>query len=227
MPRGNTTIKQLRRATVGVSIAGLFIASLGASLREPPLIRIGEIKPTMGLSTVRVKGVLESDARPLRGGSVFYMVNDGSGRLPIFLAQPPAGKLPMAGSRIVAEGTLGLGTGHALRMNIQFSDQISVMPEKFISDFKLSDVTVEQDGERMTAYGRVAKVWHPGVGSKAPHRIILSDPSGSLEIVHWFEPSWPVEVGDRLDVRGSVDLYKGRVQLKIWQPQDIRPYSGG
>ncbi len=227
MSRGNRALKRLRIIAVGALLTGLFIASIRANFREPPLVRIGEIKPTMSFSTVRVRGILEADARQLRGGSVFYRVNDGSGRLPVFLAQSSSKKLPLAGSRITVEGSLGLGVGHALRLNAQSTDQISVMPEEYISDVKLSEITLAQEGERITAYGRVTQVWHPKGDSKAPHRIILSDPSGSLEIVHWFEPSWAVNVGDRLEVRGTVVRYKERLQLKVWQAKDIRPYLDG
>ena len=226
MPRSHRAIKRLHIVAVGLVLAGLFIASLLTSFREPPLVNIGEIKPSMSFSTVRVQGMLEADARQLRDGGVFYQINDGTGCLPIFLAQSSFGKLPVAGSRIIVEGILGLGTGHALRMNVQSADKIFVMPEKFISDFRISDITVEQESESITAYGRVAKVWHPGAGSKAPHRIVLADPSGSLEAIHWFAPKRPVDVGDRLEIHGTVELYKERVQLKVWHSGDICPYSG-
>ncbi len=226
MSRGSKAIKRLRTAVVAVAITGLFLASLGANLREPPLVRIGEIKPIMNFSTVRVQGVLESDVRQLRGGSVLYMVNDGTGKLPVFLVQAPDGKLPTAGSRITVEGYLGIGTGNELRMRVQSADRIAVAAEAFISDLKLSDITAEQDGARMTVYGRVSMVWNPRPGSKAPHKIVLADPSGSLEVIHWFEPDLQVEVGDELEIFGTVDLYKGRVQLKVWDADDIRPLSG-
>ena len=226
MPRSHRAIKRLRVSLLVAALAGLFIASFAANFRESPFVHIGDIKPSMSFSTLRVRGTLETDARQLRDGGVFYRINDGTGRLPVFLAQPPAEPLPLAGSLVAVEGTLGLGVGTALRMSVQSTDKITVMPEAFISDFRLSAITAEQEGERITAYGRAAEVRHPGVGSKVPHRITLSDPGGSLEVVHWFSPDWPVEVGDRLEIRGTVDLYKERVQLKVWRPDDIRPYSG-
>lgn len=216
------SIKRLRTGLFVISVISLILISLRVSFRDPPLVRIGEIQPFMSLSTVRVEGRLESDARLLRDGGVFYRITDGSGHLPIFLSQLPVAPLPSAGSRIVVEGVLGLGTGSALRMNVQSAEQISIMPEEFMTDFKLSSITTEQDGKRLRVYGRVVKIWHPGENSKAPHKIILADPSGSLEIIYWFDLKNIFQVGDSLQVYGTVGSYKERIQLKIWHSGDIQ-----
>ena len=216
-------LKALRRAALAVAIGGLFLLHLYATHRELPLVRIGEITPVMNFATVRVQGVLESDARTLRSGSVLYVIDDGSGTLPLFLNRAPAGKLPRAGNRVAATGSLSVGAGNKIRMSAQTVELLdAAVPDAFVSDLKLSDITAKQKGDRMTVSGRVSKVWNPRPGSKAPHKIILADQSGSLEVVHWFAPERPVEVGDELEIRGMVDLYEGQLQLKVWEAKDIR-----
>ena len=217
-------LKALRMAALAVAIGGLFLLHLYATHRELPLVRIGEVTPLMNFASVRVQGVLESDARKLRSGSVLYVIDDGSGTLPVFLNRTPAGKLPRAGSRITVAGSLSVGAGNELRMRAQSIEQLdAAAPNAFVSDLKLSDITAEQKGARMTVCGRVSKVWKPRPGSKAPHKIVLEDSSGSLEVVHWFVPELKVEVGDELEIRGMVDLYKDQLQFKVWEAGDIQP----
>lgn len=221
--------KLLRITALTVLIGGLFLLELYVGRREPPLVNIGEIKPIRNFSTVRVQGVLESDARRLRSGSVLYVVGDGTGTLPVFLGQAPKGKLPKAGSRVAVVGSLSVGAGNNIRMRAQSADQIVVEPvaplEKMIGEPRLADITTAQKGNRLTIHGRVSKVWEPRSGSKAPHKIVLADQSGSLEVIHWFEPERKVKVGDELEITGTVDLYKGKVQLKVWTSADISGFQ--
>jgi DNA/RNA endonuclease YhcR with UshA esterase domain len=220
-------LKLLRIAALAIAIGGLFLLHLYATHRELPLVGIGDITPVMNFATVRVQGVLESDARTLRGGSVLYVVDDGTGTLPVFLNRTPEGKLPKAGSRITVAGSLSVGAGDEVRMRAQSADQILVEPGEdagaFVSELKLSDITAEQQGARMTVYGKASKVWKPKPGSKAPHKIVLTDQSGSLDVVFWFEPELNVEVGDELEIDGMVDVYNEQVQFKVWEAGDIQP----
>ena len=197
--------------------------------REPPTIHVGEISPRMNFSVVRVRGVLESAPRRLGDGTVLYLVDDGTGTMPVFLGQAPSGNLPKPGSRIAATGVLSVGAGNNIRMRVRSPGDVMVesgeLPLKFLSGFKLSEITAEQHGSRITVYGMVSRIWHPAAGSKAPHKIMLSDPGGSLEVVHWFKPEHAIAPGDELEIHGTVDLYKGRVQLKVWEANDIRSFA--
>lgn len=75
----------------------------------------------------------------------------------------------------------------------------------------------------MTVYGRVSKVWKTRAGSKAPNKIVLEDDSGTLDVVHWLKEGPKVNVGDELEIRGSVGVYENRIQLKVWDAEDIQP----
>lgn len=211
MLRGSKAVKRLRTTAFVLFVSGLSLASLYASRREPPLVRIGEIKPVMNFSTVRVQGILESEARALRDGAVLYLLTDETGSLSVFLNRAPEGKLPMAGSRIAATGYLSVGAGNQVSMRVQDSGQIEVL----------------ENTAPIIVRGQVAEVWSPPPDSRAPHRIILDRPEGRLEVVHWFAPEHQVAVGERVEIKGTIGLYKGRMQLKVREAGDVRLYPEG
>lgn len=211
----------MRWSAWGFVILGFFAGSLYQSQHEAPQVQIGNITPLKNFSSLRVHGWLEADARQLHSGSVLYIINDGTGVLPIFLAQPPEGNLPRAGQHLSAIGRLNVGTRNELRLRVQHATDLALTPEKFIADFRISEVGVKHEGTYLTVWGRVSKVWHPPVRSKAPHRIILVDPSGSLEVISWFHPGENIKVGRLLKIEGILARYRGRLQLKIKHRKDI------
>ncbi len=95
--------------------------------------------------------------------------------------------------------------------------------EDFISEFHLSEITEELLEVQVTVFGTVSSVWKPKPGSRAPHKIILEDPSGTLEVVHWLKESPEVAVGDVLAVTGRISIYKNKLQLKLWNADDLQP----
>ncbi len=155
--------------------------------------------------------MLKSDARMLRGGAVLYLIADETGSLPVFLTHAPEGKLPQAGCHISATGRLNVGTGNQLRMRVR----------------KAGQMVVQKAAPSIVVYGQVSEVWLPPLDSRAPRKIILTTSNGSLEIVHWFVPEQEVTAGALLEVRGTLGFYKGRKQLKVRKPSDIRPQSEG
>lgn len=214
------------RAVVVLVIGGLFLLQLHAKKHIPPLVAIGEITPLKSLRPVRIEGVLESDARKLQSGAVFYVVDDGSGTLSVFSNVEPAGKLPMSGSRVAFTGKLSGGAGNEVRMQAY---QVEVLQgpvnEDYISEFRLSDISADLLGERLTAFGKVSKYWKPSHGSNAPYKIVLKDPGGTLDVVHWLKNPPDVQVGDVLEISGMVSEYKGRLQLKVRDADDIQPFQ--
>ncbi|RKX36703.1 MAG: hypothetical protein DRP64_18240 [Verrucomicrobia bacterium] len=165
----------------------------------------------MNFSKVCVQGVLKSDARSLSGGTVFYMIADETGSLPVFLNCAPAETLPKAGCRVAATGHLSMGADNQVRMRADGSGQIVVL----------------ENAPPSIIRGQVSEVWAPPPDSKAPYKIVLVVPDGSLEVVHWFPPEHQVAVGDRVEVKGMIGFYKGRKQLKVRKPEDIRLHPEG
>ncbi len=222
--------KLFRLGALVAAIGGIILFQLHEKRREPPVVSIGEISPSMNFALVRIEGVLESDARKLRSGTMLYVVEDGSGTLSVFSTHVPEGKPPEAGSEIRVEGRLSIGAGNEVRMRAELLETVSVSGKDpvegdFLSEQKLSEITADQKGVRMTVYGRVSKIWNPRPDSRAPHKIVLVDPSGTLDVVHWFAPERSLAVGDELEIFGTLDLYKNRLQLKVWKATDIRPFK--
>ncbi len=158
-----------------------------------------------------MQGVLKADARALRDGTVLYLLADESGTLPVFISRAPEGDLPRAGCRIRATGRLNVGAGTQVRMRVQDARQI----------------VVEEAARSTVITGQVAEVWRSPKESNAPHKIILYTSGGSLEVVYWFSPEQQVAVGDQVEVKGTLGFYKGRKQLKVRKPSDIRRQSAG
>jgi len=99
-----------------------------------------------------------------------------------------------------------------------------------VTELKISDITADQKGAEVTVSGRVSKYWKPRPDSRAPYKIILSDGSGELECVYWSRTADALsgnepQIGDQLEITGRLDVYKGKVQLKVWDAADIRKIS--
>ena len=160
---------------------------------------------------MRVRGVLKSDARMLRDGTVLYLISDETGSLPGFLNSAPTGKLPKTGSPVAATGRLSVGAGNQVRMRVHDAGQIKVLGNAVPTVVR----------------GQVTEVWVPPPNSRAPCRISLARPGGSLEVVHWFKPGHQAAVGEQLEIKGTIGFYKGRMQLKVQKPSDIRLHPEG
>lgn len=206
MTLGRKTIRRLRTAAFVVVVSVLFLASLFASRRAAPLVRIGEIKPCMNLSIVRVQGILEADISRLQGGSMLIRVADETGSLPVFLDRARSGVLPEAGCGIDATGQLRVDAGNRASMRVHDPRRINILE-------KISPAVV---------CGRVSEVSEPPPDSRAPYRIVLDRPEGPLDLVHWFPPENQVVAGDRLEAEGILGFYNGRKQLKVDSPANIR-----
>jgi hypothetical protein len=85
----------------------------------------------------------------------------------------------------------------------------------------LADIRASQLGERISVAGQISDIWEPA-GKRAPHTIILRDDSAALEIVHWLKHLPRVDIGDSVKCTGTVDLYRGGLQLRLWTPGDLQ-----
>jgi DNA/RNA endonuclease YhcR with UshA esterase domain len=86
---------------------------------------------------------------------------------------------------------------------------------------RIAHISASGQGERITVVGQVSDIWE-SAGKRAPHTIILRDGTGALEIVHWLKQSPRVGVGDSVECTGTIDLYRGGLQLRLWSPADLQ-----
>jgi exonuclease VII large subunit len=209
-------------AIVLLVLAGILFLQFGKKRREPPVVRISRISPILNFSTVRVEGVLVSDARQLRNGTSFFTVDDSTGVLAVFWKGAPNHFMPRAGSRVSATGNLRVGAGNDIRLQAHGVElQGQSKRDEAEDTFWLSDVTPEQADEHLTVYGTVSKVWKPRAGSRSPTKIVLEDSSGTLDVVHWLKGAPDVEIGEAVSVSGTVGVYQGQLQLKVWHAEDL------
>lgn len=93
--------------------------------------------------------------------------------------------------------------------------------EVYGAGFMLSNIRPSMQGERITVIGRISDIWEPA-GKRAPHTIIVRDGSAALEIVHWLKSAPCVDIGDSVECTGTVDLYRGGLQLRLWSSRDLQ-----
>lgn len=94
----------------------------------------------------------------------------------------------------------------------------------------LDEVTADKKGSRIMTEGVVREVHDPAVGSKAPTRIIIEDGGTYRMVVYWEKVAQQIgknkpQVGQRIQVRGDVDVYRDEVQLKVSFSDQIKILS--
>lgn len=214
---------QLKWGAVVLCGGILLLLQLWANQRDVPLVEIDQIAPKMNYRTIRVEGVLETAARAMSSGAVLYVVNDGTGTLAVFSNEIPEEALPRAGSRVTATGNLSIGVGHQVRLQVRHVELLEEpITDNFISEFRLATITPQLAGDRITLVGYVSKIWTPRAGSRAPHKIIVKDPSATLEVIHWLKRPPDVHVGQAVEITGIVGLFEGKLQLRLRRTDDLK-----
>jgi DNA/RNA endonuclease YhcR with UshA esterase domain len=220
MPFPGWTRSNLFRAVLlGMALSAMVIFQLVASRRAPPVVTVAGMKPFMNFTTVSVEGVLVEDARRLNDGSVLYVINDGTGVIPAILSEASGGENFPVGSVVRATGNLSVGANHMARLRILSPKHI--VPALAGAQSNTFARLGGQLGRDAVVRGRVIRLWDPPEDSRAPHRIVLGEETGRLEVVHWVRSAPDLTVGDVVEVRGRVETYKGKLQFKVSEAEDI------
>ena len=130
-PRGT---RMLRYAALLLAGLGLLFLYLAATHRDIPVIRIGEIGPTMNFAYVRVVGsVKKSPYVAKEDGEVDYvsfLVSDGSGSIraaaygDVARKLVDANRLPEKGERVDVAGSLSVTADGRTRLRLQSPAQL-------------------------------------------------------------------------------------------------------
>lgn len=216
----------LRVVALVVAVVGLFLLHLHARMAELPLVKVSEINPCMNFAAVRVQGVLLEDVRRLKRGTLLYRIDDGTGVLTVLLERAPEQCWAQAGRPIEVEGTLTVDSADTVRLRVRSPDHVKLDgvtgAEVCHTVVELGDVAACRRHARIVVAGNVSEIRRPRPGSRAPHKMILSEGEDTLEVVYWAEQPGPWLRNDRLEVFGTVSRYKGRLQLKVGDLQDIQ-----
>lgn len=90
------------------------------------------------------------------------------------------------------------------------------------------EIERSQMGRKVTIQGMVRE-YRAARSETAPHSIFLEGGSGSLRVVYWGEVASSLgsqntpKPGQNLRIRGTVDEFRGELQLKVTNARDIQP----
>lgn len=230
------SIRVFRYAALLVGIVGLGLLYLMVRNKDVPVIRIGDIEPTMNFAYVRVVGSVSGDARIFREGnrvrSLRFMVDDGSGEISVtaFRSQAEelveANRVPRRGDRVEVTGSLNMTADGEVVMRLQVPDQLKIMPAE-MEVTPLGQVTDALVGEHLLVEGIIEEVVAPPPDSKAPWVITIRDGSGEGQITFWrsIYEEIPNKVmlvrGNRVRARVTVKTYKEKLQLSLGRGADL------
>lgn len=233
-------VRVLQYASLILAIAGLILLYLFSVNRDIPLVKVGDITPTMNFAYVRIVGEVTRDAYIFKSGGVVFNMKDSSGEIAVMGgraqadALESAGKLPRRGDQVDVAGSLSVGADQEVKLRMQSAEQLKLTRKRATpyyavseSRLKLSDVTADRKGDQVTVTGTLKSVDVPGPGSKAPYVLTLAEEGATLAVVFWddvfqgLEKKLPVP-GKLIRAKGKVGVYKDTVQLKVWDARDLR-----
>ncbi|HAL92623.1 MAG TPA: hypothetical protein DCM68_06330 [Verrucomicrobia bacterium] len=221
----------LRWAAVLLATIGLFLLFLMAKHREIPVVKLGDIKPTMNFAQIRVDGVVDSDARTFRtGGGMGFNFSDGTGTIMVFISQRQAQEMvkknlvPKAGDQVNFAGGLNIADDKS-SMRLLSVDEFHLVRAP-AATVRLADITTEMKGSSVTISGKVMDLFPPPADSKRPYALKLQDESGEQTINFWQTEydqiaNKDVLVGAYVRARVSVAAYQDKLQLKLAAGQDL------
>ncbi len=226
----------IRWAAVLLSTVGLFLLFLMAKHREIPLVKLGEVKPTMNFAQIRVEGVVDSDARTFRtGGGMGFNFSDGTGTIMVFISQKQAQEMveknlvPKAGDQVNFAGGLNIADDKS-SMRLLSVDEFRLTRAPAVA-VRLADITTAMKGTSVTVAGKVLDLFPPPADSKRPYALKLKDDSGEQTLNFWQAEYDQIQGKDVLNgayvrARVSVAAYQDKLQLKLAAGQDLEILEG-
>lgn len=220
-----------RMSLVAIRWAAVLLATVGmgclwmmARYKTLPVVKIGDLQPTMNFAQIKIEGAADSDARTFRNGGMGFHISDGTGSLMVFISQKQAaelkrlGRIPRAGDKVVMCGTVSLSDKDAsIRLQSAEGLVLERAPAKLM---KLGDIDADLKGESLTVQGQITDFSTPPAGSKKPYTLKLRDGTGERTITFWQTEYDQIREKDELmgayaRMRVSVASYRGKLQLKL------------
>lgn len=226
----------IRWAAVLLATVGLFLLFLMAKHRNIPVVKLGDVKPTMNFAQIRVEGVAETDARTFRsGGGMGFNFSDGTGTIMVFISQKQAQDMvernlvPKAGDQVSFAGGLNISDDRS-SMRLLSVDEFQVVRSPAAA-MRLADLTTERKGSSVTVEGKVMDLFPPPANSKRPYALKLQDDSGEQTVNFWQAEydqiaNKDVLVGAYVRARLSVAEYQDKLQLKLVSGLDLEILDG-
>jgi len=237
-------VRVLQIASLVLAIAGLILLYLYSVNRDIPTVRVAEITPTMNFAYVKIAGEVTRDAYVFKSGGVVFNLHDGSGEIAVMGGRSQAGalenagKLPRRGDQVEVAGSLSVSADREVKLRMQSAEQLTLRRKVHPASFSLqpsvliplSKITPAQKGDAVTVTGTLKKITLPKPGSKAPYVLTLKEDGAELAVIFWDKVFQGLErklptLGKTIRARGRVDVYKEKLQLKVWEAADLREMS--
>lgn len=235
-------VRALQIASVILAVAGLILLCFYSVNRDIPMIKVAEVSPTMNFAHVRISGTVTRDAYVFDSGGLIFNLHDGSGEIAVLGGRAQAetlkknNRFPRRGDLVEVVGSLSTGADQEVKLRLQSADQLLLDRKRSpsvsyaIEPVRLQEISAAQEGERFSVSGTLKDVEIPGPGSNAPYVLTLEQDGTQLEVIFWgkvfreLEKTLPTP-GILLRASGRVDVYKGTVQLKVWDASDLQEVS--
>ena len=99
-----------------------------------------------------------------------------------------------------------------------------------LESLTLDEISVVMKGKTIETEGTIVRYSAPKEGSKAPYRIVIQDGETQLTVVYWASVAEKLAVrtpekGTRIQVRGSIDVFKDKPQLHVKFADQISFYQ--
>lgn len=224
-----------RWAAVLLATIGLFLLYLMAKHRDIPVVKLGDVKPTMNFGQIRVVGQVDSDARTFKSGGLGFNVSDGTGTIMVFVSQKQAKDLvalnlvPKAGDAIDFAGGLNISDEESSMRLLSVRDlNLTRAPAAAV---RLADVNDALVGTSISIAGKVVELLPPPADSKRPYSLKVQDDSGEQTLNFWQAEYDQIQGKDVLNgayvrARVSVASYKDKLQLKLASGADLEILDG-
>lgn len=237
-------VRVLRMASLILAFAGLVLLYLYSTNRDIPVVRAGEVTPTMNFAYVRIRGEVTRDAYIFKSGGLIFNVNDGSGEIAVLGGRAQAERLkeekrlPRRGDQVDVAGSLSVGADREVKLRMQSAEQLLLVrrqtdaPElRPAETVPLREITADRANERVTVRAVLKSVDVPPPGSRAPYKLTLEQDGVERVAVFWDDVFRDMQrtlpsPGETLLLNAQIDVYRGAVQLKVWDASDLRVVPG-
>lgn len=223
--------------------AGLLLLVFSFFHREIPLVKAGSITSSSDEGYIGMSGVVREDAHIGFFGEMSFCLDDGTGEITVTAGRVQTERLkeldrvPRAGDRVVLTGILKRRPGRNVQLRMKSPEEMDLLrnPVSYSvsePEVAISSVTGEKKGEIISTSGVLQEIVIPGPGSGAPYIFRMEDGAGMLDVVcrdSVFQAMGRIlpAPGTRFAIRGRVELYKGRPQLRLRSAADFVPFAAG
>ena len=230
------SIRVFRYAALALGTIGLGLLYLMATHRELPVVRIGEIKPTMNFAYVRVVGTVSGEPRVFKEAgkvrSLRFSVDDGTGEISVTAFRSQAedlvaqDRVPTLGDRVEVAGALSMTADDDVVMRLQVPEHLKLERAE-VPVTVLGKVDGNLVGNSILIEATLTAVNPPKPESKQPWVIELRDASGEGAITFW--PDIYPDIRDKsllipgtvVRARVGVRTYKEKLQLMLNRGEDL------